>query len=657
LRKLDYQALGFRSGLEVHYQLLTDRKLFCRCPAGRYSLRYDAELLRHMRPTLSELGEYDGTALMEFKTRKEVVYQVRNDTVCTYEMDDTPPFPPDPETIDIVLEMALLFRSSIVGEIHITRKQYLDGSIPTGFQRTAIIGVEGEIPLADRTVPVVQVSIEEDSCREVRDEGHRITFRTDRLGMPLFEVVTYPEMRTPGEVAEVGWRIGQILRSTGKVRRGIGSVRQDVNVSIDGAPRIEIKGVPRVRAFVSLTHNEALRQKGLLEIREELKRRGIGAEDISAHAAPAPAASLDHPTLRKARAEGRAVWAVRVPRFAGILDRSLQEGPGGESVPFLRDVAGRVRVIACLDQPPVLFCREASDPRHPERLSLSVWDAAAEVTGADSADALLIVWGPEEDVKTAVREIETRCREAAVGIPMETRQALKDGTTDFERVLPGPDRMYPDTDLPLIPVEEERIARIEAALPEPPWEREARYRAWGLPPDVIEALAFSTRGNLLDRIVEETGVSPLLAGITLVHDWKALAAGGGGEGAGGGADLTTCGDEQWVDLFRAYRDGRFGREAIPSLLERLAGSPGLTADAALNGAGLSPLTDEEMWETIDEVIASHGKAPMHNPADENRVAYLMGFVMKRVRGRREGREIRAMLEARWEAARPAGAST
>ena len=409
MRKLDYEALGFRSGLEVHYQLLTERKLFCRCPAGRYSPRYDAELLRHMRPTLSELGEYDGTALMEFKTRKEVVYQVRNDTVCTYEMDDTPPFPPDPETIDIVLEMALLFHSSIVGEIHITRKQYLDGSIPTGFQRTAIIGVEGEIPLADRTVPVVQVSIEEDSCREVRGRGPPDHVPHGPAGHAPVRGGHLPGDADPGEVAEVGWRIGQILRSTGKVRRGIGSVRQDVNVSIDGAPRIEIKGVPRVRAFVPLTHNEALRQKGLLEIREELKRRGIEAEDISARAAPLPAASLDHPSLRKARAEGRAVWAVRVPRFAGILDRSLQEGPGGESVPFLRDVAGRVRVIACLDRPPVLFCREASDPRHPERLSLSVWEAAAEVTGADSADALLVVWGPEEDVKTAVREIETRC--------------------------------------------------------------------------------------------------------------------------------------------------------------------------------------------------------------------------------------------------------
>ena len=196
---LDYEALGFRSGLEVHYQLLTDRKLFCRCPAGQYSTDFDVEILRHMRPTLSELGEYDGTALMEFKTRKEVIYQIRNDFVCTYEMDDTPPFPPDPKAVEIALEVALLLGCSIVGEIHITRKQYLDGSIPTGFQRTALVGVEGRIPLDTREIPIIQVGFEEDSCREVRDEAHRITFRTDRLGMPLVEVVTHPEMRNPKE--------------------------------------------------------------------------------------------------------------------------------------------------------------------------------------------------------------------------------------------------------------------------------------------------------------------------------------------------------------------------------------------------------------------------------------------------------------------------
>ena len=149
--------------------------------------------------------------LMEFKTRKEVVDQNRNDTVCTREMDDTSPFPPDPQAIDIVLEMKLLLDCSIVGAVHVTRKQYLDGSIPTGFQRTAIIGVSGTIHLAEWKISIIQLSMKEDSCREVKDEGHWIAFRTDRLGMPLVEV------------AEVGRRIGGILRSTGRVRRGLGS--------------------------------------------------------------------------------------------------------------------------------------------------------------------------------------------------------------------------------------------------------------------------------------------------------------------------------------------------------------------------------------------------------------------------------------------------
>ncbi|MEE9276558.1 MAG: hypothetical protein V3V62_14735, partial [bacterium] len=628
MEKLDYKALGFRSGLEVHYQLLTERKLFCRCPAGRYSDAWDAEILRHMRPTLSELGEYDGTALMEFKTRKEVVYRIDNETVCTYEMDDTPPFPPDPEVIDIMLEVALLLRCSVVGEIHLTRKQYLDGSIPTGFQRTAIVGVEGRIPLLEGEVGVVQVSFEEDSCREVRDEGHRITFRADRLGMPLLEVVTYPAMRSPEEVARVGRRIGQILRSTGKVRRGLGSVRQDVNVSIEGAPRIEIKGVPRIQAFERLTRNEALRQRGLLEIREELKRRGISADDVAVQTAPLPDAALARPILREARGSGGEVWAVRVPGFGGIMPWPLQEGARGESVPFLREVAGRVRVIACLDAPPVLFCRDAADPRHPERLSDGEWAAAAEATGAavtvgagaaaGEGDALLVVWGPESDLETAAREIEIRCREAAEEIPRETRQALRDGTTDFERILPGPDRMYPDTDLPLIPIEEARVERIEAALPEPPWERESRYRAWGLPPDVADSLAFAPGAGLLDRIVSEASAPPLLAGTALVHGAKALAR--------KGVDPKALDADRWVALFRAYQAGRFGREAIPKLLEPLARDPDLAVEAALDLAGLSPLADAELERIVAEAVSAHGGDPMHTPTEENRRKRLMGHV-------------------------------
>jgi len=198
----DYQNLGLKAGLEIHQQLLTEKKLFCRCPAARYSDVYDAEILRHMRPTLSELGEYDGTALMEFKTKKNIIYRINHETVCTYEMDDTPPFEINPQALDIAFQIAILMNYKLVNEIHIARKQYLDGSIPTGFQRTAIVGLNGYLPFKGRQLPITHLSIEEDSCREVQDKGHRIIFRTDRLGVPLTETVTGADLHTPEEVRD-----------------------------------------------------------------------------------------------------------------------------------------------------------------------------------------------------------------------------------------------------------------------------------------------------------------------------------------------------------------------------------------------------------------------------------------------------------------------
>ncbi len=297
-----YHDLGFLSGLEVHQQLLTQSKLFCRCPAGRRVDTVDAEVLRHMRPTLSELGEYDRTALMEFKTRKEIVYLLERGTVCTYEMDDTPPFHIDEAAVRIAVELAELCNLNLVSELHVMRKQYLDGSIPTGFQRTAMVGLAGEVPLRvpslgiDRSLRIRQLSLEEDSCREVADVGHRITFRTDRLGMPLTEVVTEPDLLTPWELRAGAELLARIARATGKVRRGAGAARQDVNVSVAGGRRVEIKGVPHHRGLPLLTHIEAFRQLNLLRIREELRKRGVERSD------------LPHPRRKECRGRPRAWW-------------------------------------------------------------------------------------------------------------------------------------------------------------------------------------------------------------------------------------------------------------------------------------------------------------------------------------------------------------
>jgi len=341
-----YRKLGLRCGLEIHQQLDTEKKLFCRCRAIMHKDEPSAEILRHMRPTLSELGEYDGTALMEFKTKKNVIYQLYDDTVCTYEMDDTPPFPLNQQALDIALEIALLLNCSIVDEIHISRKQYLDGSIPTGFQRTGIIGIEGWVPYHNRKIRIIQLGLEEDACREISDQGHTIVFKTDRLSIPLVEVVTYPDIRTPDEAGEVAEAIGRLLRSTGKVRRGLGSVRQDVNVSIEGGTRVELKGIPKLQYISKAVANEARRQKALLDIRDDLRMRGI--TEATFRSDFKDVTSVFNNTKCKRLGEiienNGKIYGIVLRVIAGILDKTIQPGKT-----FGDEIAGRVRVIACLD--------------------------------------------------------------------------------------------------------------------------------------------------------------------------------------------------------------------------------------------------------------------------------------------------------------------
>jgi glutamyl-tRNA(Gln) amidotransferase subunit E len=511
----DYETLGFMSGLEVHQQLLTRSKLFCRCPAGRRVKGCDAEVLRHMRPTLSEMGEYDGTALMEFKTRKEIVYQLEQGSVCTYEIDDTPPFEIDEEAVRVAIEIAQLLNLNLVSELHVMRKQYLDGSIPTGFQRTAMVGLDGVIPFrvpelgVNRELRIRQLSLEEDSCREVSDIGHRITFRTDRLGIPLTEAVTEPELLTPFELQAAGRLLARVARSTGKVRRGPGAARQDVNVSVAGGRRIELKGVDNHRRLPQLVHIEAFRQLNLLRIRAELERRGVEPEllaipadglpwEISPHVVDATSSLLpcDCAPIRQALERGEKVVAVRLPGFGGMLNHRTQPG-----VTFAREIADRVRVIACPIHRSFMIHSDLRD----YGLAGRQWHSLRKQIKAENGDALLVVWAPEQEAAAAAREVLIRAQDALLGVPAETRQAYRDGTSGFERILPGPDRMYPDTDTPPLPVPDKLVIEAREQLPEAPWEREGRYEVMGLEPASARRLSSAPWADLFDALAPADG--------------------------------------------------------------------------------------------------------------------------------------------------------
>ena len=511
-----YEKLGFRCGLEIHQQLATERKLFCRCPAGLYQGHddFDAQLIRHMRPTLSELGEYDGTALMEFKTKKNITYRIKGETACTYDIDDTPPFPLNREALAIAMEIALLLDTSLVGELHITRKQYLDGSIPTGFQRTAIVGIDGSIPVASKRIGIRQLSIEEDSCREVSDSGHERIYMTDRLGMPLVETVTEPELLTPDEAAEAADYLRYLARSTGRVNTGIGAAREDVNVSIEGGTRVEIKGVQHIRWIPELTHNEAFRQRALLLIRDELHRRFRDPNDW--HVESSSLGSSEVPQLAEAcdLGENARLEALRLPGFAELLSFFTSRGRC-----FADELSDRLKVVACLDKPNMTHSEALDSP-----LSEADWRVIAASLDASDADGLVILWGPQPDIQTAIETVEERCRLAFEGVPNETRKAASDGTTVFERVLPGPDRMYPDTDSAPIPIEEAAIEAARAALPPlSVAEQIEQLDRWEIPRDAHRFILRRALFPLVRRLQDEAGLQPRRAGTLVGHDVRHAA--------------------------------------------------------------------------------------------------------------------------------------
>ncbi len=613
----DYQAIGMKSGLEIHQQLDTEKKLFCRCPVRPYSEEFDAQILRHMRPTLSELGEYDGTALMEFKTKKNIIYQINKETVCTYEMDDTPPFELNEQALDIALEITMLLNCKLVSEVHIARKQYLAGSIPTGFQRTTILGVDGSIPYGDRKIGIIQLGLEEDACREVSDIGHDRVYKTDRLGIPLIETVTYPEMRTPQEVADVAQVIRYLTRSTGKVRTGLGRTRQDVNVSVTGGRRVEIKGVPRIPMIPLLVHNEAFRQLALLDIKKQLNDRGITEEtfEYDSFEITNILKGTQYYPVAEALKEGLEIHAVVLRGFRGILPTKTQP-----ETTFSKEISDRVRVVACLDRLPNI----AHSDSEGETFSSAEWTKIKKHSKMKDDDVVVVVWGNNGDSKMGISEIALRAKEAAIGVPDETRQALDDGTNGFERILPGPNRMYPDTDLPPLAITDERIERIRSTLAELPWDRQQRYEGMGLDKETARRMSISKRRDTFDEAVSSTKYEPAAVAELLLGGLRRLRRRKG---------IRECSGETFVQTLVEAEKLKLPAGSLELLVAKTCGPGGI--EPAKAAASFEILDADRLKEKMKEFAQS---LELPDTDREKLVRFLTGQMATEFRGYITGRE-------------------
>lgn len=629
-KETDYKRIGFMSGLEVHQQLKTKKKLFCNCPAGIFHDNNDfhAEVIRHMRPTLSEMGEYDGTALMEFKTKKNIFYRIHNKTTCTYEIDDTPPFPINREALEYALEISLLCKLNIVGEVHITRKQYLDGSIPTGFQRTAILGVEGELQLKNKRIGVLQLSIEEDSCREISDIGHNRIYKTDRLGMPLIETVTHPHCLTPDELREAADYIRFLNRSSGRVRTGMGAAREDVNVSCNGGTRVEIKGVSHNKWIPELSHNEAFRQWALLNIRKILLERFPDPKkwQLTWKMIDPKEMKLEHSQAVEFMSHGYKYVAICLPNFQGILSHFTQPTKS-----FSNELSDRLKVIACIEKPNMTSNEELSNS-----LCSADIKKLSELLGAKQTDTILLIWGPEVDIPTAIETIDERCRMAFEGVPRETRKSFPDGTTIFERVLPGADRMYPDTDSAPIPLEESYIEKLKQNIPLDISDRFKQLRDWKIPEDTY---TFILKRNLVPIIEElvEMGISGRFAGTFLGHTLKFIE--------GKTPKHKDFSYIKVVDIFKFLLKEKLEVSLAKPMLQVAYQHPNMDFNSVLTIINFKRRSKEELLAPIDYLVEKFKEIKLSkNNTSTATVQWVMGQLQKQAIGNMNLSSLRKSIE-------------
>ncbi len=620
----DYEALGLVAGLEIHQQLDTETKLFCGCPTRlREPEASTGSFTRYLHPTRSELGEIDEAALEESRVEREFEY-LTYDSTCLVENDDEPPHRVCAEALEVTLEIAQLLDMDPVDQVHVMRKIVIDGSNTSGFQRTMKVADDGAIDTDHGPVRIEDLMLEEESAQRVAETDEGVRYSLDRLGIPLVEIGTKPDISSPEQAREAAQRIGMLLRSTGKVKRGLGTIRQDVNVSVAEGARVEIKGVQSLEDIDDIVANEADRQVALVEIAGELRDRdaavdeprdvtGVFEETDSGVIASALGGGGGNDGAGES---GGAVMAVRLTGFDGLVGRELLPDRRLGTEPSDHAKGHGAGGIFHTDELPAYGITDDE-----------VADLRAAVDAGES-DAVALVAADRETAAVAIDAVAERARTAIEGVPEETRGADEDATTRYLRPLPGAARMYPETDVP--PVEPD-LADVET--PELLTERVERYAdEHGLDPGLAEQVAYGEQMPLYERVVGE-GVDPTLAAQTLEGTLTELRR--------DDVPVERLTDDHLADALAAVAEDELPKGGLGDLLSALAADPGLSVEEAIEQEDLGGVGDEEVREAVRRVIERN--ADQVEAEGMGAFSGLMGECMGELRGKADGELVSSVL--------------
>lgn len=596
-----FEDSGLRVGIEIHQQLDTKEKLFCRCPTE--SGKEIFEIRRYLRLKRSEIGEEDRAAKEEVERGRKFIYKF-HDTTCLVEADEEPPTEINREALRIAIQVAKMLKMTILDEVHVMRKIVIDGSNTTGFQRTALVAVDGEIDVNGERIGIATLCLEEEACRKIEEGEGYVVYSLDRLGIPLIEIGTKAEIKSPKMAKKVAKKLGMVLRSTGKVKRGIGTIRQDVNVSIRDGARVEIKGVQELDLIDKVIEYEVLRQKNLVEIRKELLSRN--AEVCSEIFDVSKIFESTNCKILK----GKRVKAILLRGFAGLMGKELQPGRrlGSEFADIARSFG--LGGIFHTDELPGYGITAEEVKRIRDFLR------------AGEGDAIVLAAEKEERVDKALLRIIQRAKHCFIGVPEETRKANEDGTTSYLRPLPGAARMYPETDVPPVLTAE----YLEVEIPELIEERAKRF-AKLLPFD----LAYEIADSKFYMLFEEFSVAiPATVVARVIHVIPT-------ELRRQNLNVDVLNERHFRIVLDLIKRGEIAKEGAEEALRFLIGNPSADERDIVTKFG----SKQDLEAFIENLVKSRKDLIMER--GENAFKPLMGIAMTEFRGRVDGKIVAEKL--------------
>lgn len=623
MTEINLDKIGLRVGLEIHQQLSTNKKLFCNCRPLE-SDEYTIRLSRKLRATKSELGEYDPAALFENRKSKTIIYYANPQSSCLVEQDDEPPHEIDLDAINIALIIACSLKSSIFSEIHTMRKIVVDGSNTSGFQRTMLVAQGGHLDVEGKRVGVQSLCLEEDAAKLIKDKETERSYSLDRLGIPLVEIALEPVDASPSEIKKIALALGRLLRITKKVTRGIGSIRQDVNISVMGSGVVEVKGVQQLDQLEKIIEYEAKRQHGLILISERL--RNLKLEKVlknDVFDVTELFRSCNSKIIKKAISDGSVIKSIRVKNFAGLFSYEPYEGIRiGKELGQLVRFYG-VGGIFHSDELPNYGIENSDIQRLQKLLEIS------------SNDGFIIIAGENSKIDFAIDSIIKRIEDAKNGVPAETRGATPSGETVFLRPRPGAARMYPETDIPPLVITDNQIKLAKSSIPKS-WDEslidiQSKYV---LNAQLAEQIFDSEYLQLFEKICLDKRHSPNFVASILCSTITNLQR--------QGLNISLLKTEDVLKSFELLANNKIAKESMEIIFESIMSNNAKSVKEAIEKSAITSLGETKLNMILDNIIHDNMKIIMRDGIRS--LAPLMGIAMKELRGKASGEQVNQLLE-------------